>query len=279
MRRIFRRTLLLLGDAPLLRFAELNPLWHFKFGRPLEQLATLHVRQFFHVAEMVSFLRYCPNLFSLSCGPHILRMSENLPPPLELLSLRSLKIANEQMLPCLTVPRLEQLQISRFITMESATAGMQSLMSRSSCVLQFLSIRVDHATTAQLQDFLHTASSVVRLKLLFGHRPGFESQLQVLRGPDVLPRLQHLEIHDHGVSLYRDLLDMLWTRQLQGPLQSVRIFLSMISLGPSPARIPPDDVMTEFHTLARTGLQLQLITRERGESEFIDHTLLDTFGA
>lgn len=166
------RVPIVLGDAPLLRYAYIGALPNIKIDRPLERLTTLRlratdVRTRIDEAQTVAVLRYCPNLLELDLS--CLRMSggENAPMVLTLHSLRLLKVTKPNMLPFLTVSRLERLQISRMDDIEAASNALQLLLLRSSCHLQFLSMEVPMgATAAQTQHFLRAANSISHLNSL-----------------------------------------------------------------------------------------------------------------
>jgi hypothetical protein len=227
------------------------------------------------IQHLFAALRCCPNLIDLSCLSTAI--GENVVPPLELCSLRSLKITKENMLPYLTAPRLERLEISSILDDTDATTNaLQSFLSRSSRDLQFLSIRLN--ANPGIQHFLRAANCILHLKLHFHHPAGFEEQIQALQDVDVLPRLKHLEIHDiAGGDHYRPLLDVLWYRLHHANLESFELFLGTASPGLSPARIPPATVMADFRALAEAGLRLRVTTRESGDIAFADVTLLDLY--
>lgn len=141
---------IIIRDAPLLRYAKIIHLRHFKIDIPLEQLIALHLRIFMDAAQTIVILRCCPNLLELTCV--FTAMGENVHPPLELHSLRSLRIGDESILHCLTAPRLEQLQFSqRSGDIDAPTDALRSFMSRSSCDLKLLSIKLNAA--ARIQHF------------------------------------------------------------------------------------------------------------------------------
>jgi hypothetical protein len=191
-------------------------------------------------------------------------------PPLELHSLRSLKILSWRVLLYLTVPRLQRLQITHWLLdIEDDTDALQSLLSRSSCDLQFLSVTMYRLTPAQSQRFFCVVNSIVHLQLTIMDSES-RCEIQALHGAnDVLPRLKHLEIRDHSniVSAdHRPLLDMLWWRRTHTGLESfeLSLFESTFTL--------PAAVMTDFRALAEAGLQLRVVTRDATDV----NTLLDT---
>ncbi|KAJ6593157.1 hypothetical protein B0H19DRAFT_13305 [Mycena capillaripes] len=263
---------IIIQNAPLLRCAEIIHLPRFTAELPLEQLTFLTFRASVDTAQIIDVLRCCPNLLDLSCGT---TWRERAHPPLQLSSLRSLNLIDDHMLHCLTVPRLEELQISHLPNdIDPAADALQSLVSRSSCHLQRLQVRLHRPTTVQSQRFFRAANSIQHLKLFLHYSPGPEQQIKALQGPDdVLPQLSHLEIHDALGDYYPQLLDLLRWRRTHGALESFELFLG--TLGPLPGRIPPAAVMDDFRALAEAGLRLRVTIRERGETN-VDVTLLDT---
>jgi hypothetical protein len=189
----------------------------------------------------------------------------------ELHSLRTLEIHNFEILADLTVPRLERLYIHcLLVDVEAETDTLQSLLSRSSCDLQFLSVTMYRLTPAQSQRFFRVVNSIVHLQLAIMDSES-RREIQVLHGAkDVLPRLKHLEIRDGSSIVSADhhpLLDMLWWRRTHTGLESFEL-----SLFEPSTFILPATVMTDFRALAETGLQLRVVTRDETDI----NTLLDT---
>ncbi|KAJ7921442.1 hypothetical protein B0H13DRAFT_2318339 [Mycena leptocephala] len=198
-------------DAPLLRDVEISDLLYDQVDLPLEQLTTCDVQT----------------------------------PPVELHSLRSLEIFSWHVLLYLTVPRLERLQITYWLfDTEDETDALQSLLSRSSCDLQFLSVTMYRLTPAQSQRFFRAVNSIVHLQLTI-----------------VDSEFRHLEIcggnNIAGADHFRPLLDMLWWRQTHTGLESFELSLYKPSTFTLPAA-----VMTDFRALAEAGLQLRVVTRD-----------------
>ncbi|KAJ7921457.1 hypothetical protein B0H13DRAFT_1984779 [Mycena leptocephala] len=225
-------------DAPLLRDVEISNLLHYvQVDLPFEQLTACHLNTPFDATQTIAILRRFSNLLHLSCG------SDVLPLPFELHSLRTLEIRNLHILPDLTVPH----------------RALQSFLSRSSCDLQFLSVKMYRLTPAQSQRFFRAVNSIVHLQLTIMDSES-RCEIQALHGAnDVLPRLKHLEIRDGSnvVSAdHRSLLDMLWWRRTHTGLESFELFL----FHPSTPTLPAA-VMTEFRALAEAGLQLRVVSR------------------
>ncbi|KAJ7621918.1 hypothetical protein DFH06DRAFT_768793 [Mycena polygramma] len=248
-------------DAPLLLYAEVQfPC--LKFARPLEQLATLHYQYQAYLPEandLVAFLQWCPNLLDLSCvcwGGWGSELYIPPRPPLELCSVRALKLHTETVLPQLTLPCLERLEISSILDVEAATPALQAFVSRSSCDVQFLSVSLRYVTVPQVQSFLRAVNSILQLKLCYDSTAEFELHMQALQCIGVLPHLKHLELPAHrgdGNRYYfRHLLDMLWWRQRHASLESLELFL-----GPLPTSCSAAEI-AEFQALAEAGMQLHL---------------------
>ncbi|KAJ7921445.1 hypothetical protein B0H13DRAFT_149218 [Mycena leptocephala] len=263
------RVPIIFRDAPLLRDAEISDLLHDQVDLPLEQLTTCHFNTLFNATQIIATLQRCLNIIELSCRA---MPGDAQTPPVELHSLRSLEIFSWHILLYLTVPRLERLQITFWLfDTEDETDALQSLLSRSSCDLQVLSVTMYRLTPAQSQRFFRAVNSIVHLQLTIADSE-FRCGIQALQGADdVLPRLKHLEICGGndiaGANHFRPLLDMLWWRRTHTGLESFELSLYKPSTFTLPAA-----VMTEFRALAEAGLQLRVVTRDAADV----NTLLDT---
>ncbi|KAJ7645987.1 hypothetical protein DFH06DRAFT_1332926 [Mycena polygramma] len=256
-------------DAPLLRDANLHNFAYLRFELPLPQLTCLTLSA--SIAATIAVLRCCPNLLNLYCGSS--GFGVNVLPPLELPLLRSLDIASTSMLRCLTVPRLEQLQIFHTLDMDAVVDDVQAVVSRSSCELQCLAIQMNSSPTeAQYRRLFRAVDSIDRLKLIFQYSADSERQIRALAGPvDVLPRLKHLEMLEVGAhssarlavgeACSRQVLDLLRWRREHAALESFELLLLE----------PLDAIMDGSRALAENGLQLRIMTQEP------ECTLLDTF--
>jgi hypothetical protein len=237
-------------DAPLLRDVEISDLLYDQVDLPLEQLTTFHFNTSLDATQTIAILQRCSNLLHLSCRSNVM------PLPIELHSLRTLEIRSSRILANLTVPRLERLHIHlMLVEMETETDTLLSLLSRSSCDLQFLSLKIYHATTVQFRRLFGAVNSVLHLRLTI-----LDSKFEALQGADdMLPRLKHLEIRAGsriaGADHFLPLLDMLWRRTHTG-LESFELSLYKPSTFTLPAA-----VMTEFRALAEAGLQLRVVTQ------------------
>jgi hypothetical protein len=255
-------------DAPLLRDVVISNLLYDQVDLPLEQLTTCHFNTSFNATQTITILRRFLNIIDLSCRT---MPGDVQTPPVELHSLRSLKIFSWHVLLYLTVPRLQRLQITYWLLdIEDETDALQSFLSRSSCDLQFLSVTMHRLTPAQSQRFFRAVNSIVHLQLSIMDSES-RCEIQALHGAnDVLPRLKHLEIRDRSniVSAdHRPLLDMLWWRRTHTGLESFELLLFQPSTFTLPAA-----VMTDFRALAEAGLQLRVVTQDATGV----NTLLDT---
>ncbi|KAJ7645983.1 hypothetical protein DFH06DRAFT_1136141 [Mycena polygramma] len=255
---------LTIQDAPLLREANIHRI-PIRFELPLSRLTCMTLNA--SIAETIGVLRCCPNLVTLDCNS--MAFGDDVPPPLELPLLRSLDIATTRILACLTVPRLEQLQIFHNVDIDAVVDRVQALVSRSSCELQYFAIRMDfNSTEAQCRRLFHAVDAIHRLKLIFDYSISFEQQIQALSGPvDVLPRLKHLEMFDlgggppPGKERSHQVLDLLRWRREHAALESFDLLL----------RAPWDAIMDGSRALAEDGLQLRVMMQKP------ECTLLDTF--
>ncbi|KAF8215214.1 hypothetical protein K438DRAFT_2008633 [Mycena galopus ATCC 62051] len=98
---------IIIRDTPLLRHASIRS-FH-QINLPWEQLTTLHFLDCFDIAQTVAILRCCPNVQEIyfpkqGNGSFVLS-------PVELRSLRSLRIVEWRVLYGLTIPRLERLEV------------------------------------------------------------------------------------------------------------------------------------------------------------------------
>ncbi|KAJ7785704.1 hypothetical protein B0H16DRAFT_1487709 [Mycena metata] len=267
----------ILGDAPRLSQVDIHALPQLKFGRRLERLTSLRFSIFDNATHAITTLRMCPNLVDLFCS-----FGSGAPlalPPVELNSLRSLAVTTEIMLPCVTVPLLKRLQISRLSRDIDAASALRSLVSRSSCEIQSLSVDPRHLNNEQFGSFLRAVNFARHLKLTLSAAVRFPQQIEVLGEADVLPRLTHLEICDVAGSRvqFRALLDLLSWRQQHTALEKFELWLGTRRLGPGPPRILPPAVMDEFRALGEAGMRLRIRTRERLVTGSVDVVHLDTF--
>ncbi|KAF7364693.1 CAP10 domain-containing protein [Mycena venus] len=183
--------------------------------------------------------------------------------PVELNFLRTLTILDWNILPSLSIPLLERLEICH--PPDPTADTLQSFDTSSFHNLHFLELRMDYATTAHIQSLFRAANSIVHLELRFPFRNGFRYQIP-LQNVEILPQLKHLEILDNPPEHdYALLLDMLRQRHRNGALEIFELFYSLASFRTpiSPALI------AELGALAEGGLQVRV-------SSGSDRTLLDT---
>ncbi|KAJ7861811.1 hypothetical protein B0H14DRAFT_3615948 [Mycena olivaceomarginata] len=267
------RLLLIIRNAPLLRYANLNHVPNANL--PFEQLTTLHFHYSPDILHTVAILQRSPNLLDLywlDTGGD-LPVTTPPPAPVKLALLRSLKIGDPRLLSLLTAPRLQRLEMVRKIhkVIDGAAANaLARLLRRSSCDLQFLvlSLQGKRTSAAALERFLRAAGPVPHLTL---DQATIDIQMPALEGVDVLPGLKHLEIRDHVLqesydhsrrslpSLrdhYRALLKTLWWRQRNGTLESFELFLCTAPEAPLP--VLPAELIAEFLALAEAGLRVRV---------------------
>ncbi|KAJ7645973.1 hypothetical protein DFH06DRAFT_581053 [Mycena polygramma] len=225
--------------------------------------------------ECIALLRCCPNLLDFRCGPTA--SSAIVPPPLHLPFLRSLKLTDGKMLHYLTVPRLIRLHISRVAGQNSTANALQALVARSRCDVRYLSTgpnsHVYFDTADQLQRILNVVNdSILHLRLHSESASELETQIEVLGGDDVLPRLKHLEMRTTVVpDDYAILLGIMRRRQ-RDSLESFELLLDLNPLLRAPCT-PSSLDMGRFRTLADTGLGVSIRRRFKDDVYF---TPLDT---
>ncbi|KAJ7735273.1 hypothetical protein DFH07DRAFT_944566 [Mycena maculata] len=207
--------LIVTRDAPLLPSVNLSgfPLGRIAF--PSERLTTLNFRCG-NVAEVIRVLQGCPALVDLVC---IFENQGGLipgPKPLTLHFLRVLYCFAPSLLPYLTLPRLQVLELSKIL--EDTGASVNSLVSRSSCREDQLELRVcmHSMTTTQVRHFLRGIPFVSKFRLLIFLALD-EDHIRVLADDEVLPRLRELSVYDqHGADPFDPMLDMLRYRAGRG---------------------------------------------------------------
>ncbi|KAJ7645981.1 hypothetical protein DFH06DRAFT_1476587 [Mycena polygramma] len=268
---------IVISDAPSLRYAEIIHLPRLTITRPWEQLTSLTFRAVVTPAEYIAVLRCCPNLLDLYCGSTA--GSAIVPPPLQLSFLHSLKLTDDSLLHCLTVPRLERLKLSHVTTDIDATANaLQSLVTRSRCDVHFLSIGLGlyFGTTDQSRRIFRAVNeSIIHLRLYSESAYELECQIEVLRGVDVLPRLVRLKMRTTVVPAdYAPLLGMLWWRRRDASctLKSFELLIDS-NLALRVPRTPAAPVMDHFQALAEAGLEVAIRRRVKGD---VYLTLLST---
>ncbi|KAJ7645982.1 hypothetical protein DFH06DRAFT_1210853 [Mycena polygramma] len=267
---------LVLGDAPSLRHADILHIPRLTTALPLARLTALTFRGDASVEETLAILRCCPNLVDFHrvdfCGGSALPSAT----VLELAFLRTLQITRPGLLHCLTVPRLERLQLDSVTAgFDATTAALQSLVTRSRCALDFFRIGLHGATAAQVRDVLRPLDRMLhlRLKLTLYTDSDLATHVRVLHGVDipVLPQLKHLELRVHpelDECAGAQLLEMLGWRQ-RGVLESFELTLL------SGTVTPPATVLDGFRALAEAGLRVNMRSLVKDN---IYVTLLDTTG-
>ncbi|KAJ7022788.1 hypothetical protein C8F04DRAFT_1272188 [Mycena alexandri] len=196
--------------------------------------------------------------------------------PLELPSLCLLKVTDDQMLPFLTTPNLERLEL-QYTSRDEDVMGIPgdalgSFLTRSGCDLRFLSINTKEIPRKwHIADLLRSATSV---RHLVSPWP--------TPGTSFLPRVVHLEVRDPGAVMdtkmeqYRAMLEMLPLRREHTALEKMELFLGRRSVGGP--RTPPAAVVQELRGLVEEeGLQVRITARSRPTSSYDDVRLFDNF--
>ncbi|KAJ7645976.1 hypothetical protein DFH06DRAFT_581093 [Mycena polygramma] len=249
-------------DAPLLQHAIIINICLI-LNSSLGQLTSLRLfAPRATITEHIDVLRCCPNLLDLNCGDEWIGASAPLPLELELSLLRSLKIPDAQLLPYLTAPLLERLEMLDIVRNVSAEA-LASFVSRSRA-LQSLSMRVGVAAASVVpaQHMLRAAHSLTHVALSFADHSDFEQLLPELQPAAVLPRLRRLEFRcklPNKPVTYERLLEMLKQRRKSGALE---VFGLVLLIPLRSVEGPPAPVMDEFWALADAGLHLCITARE-----------------
>ncbi|KAJ7645978.1 hypothetical protein DFH06DRAFT_1476584 [Mycena polygramma] len=265
-------------DAPLLQHAIITNTCILTLNSSLGQLTSL---TFFApratITEHIAVLRCCPNLLDLNCGIEWFPASGPPPPELELSLLRTLKVPDARLLPYLSAPRLERLEMLGMVRNVSAEA-LASFAARSRD-LQSLSMHVgaNSASVVPAQHMLRAAHSLTHLALSFTHHYDFEQLLPELQAMDVLPRLRRLELRcklPTKPATYARLLEILKQRRGSGTLEVFGLIL-LIPLR-SAELGPPASVMEVFRALA-AGLHLRVTAREDARVGAYS-TLMDSCG-
>ncbi|KAJ6589947.1 hypothetical protein DFH09DRAFT_1358996 [Mycena vulgaris] len=253
--------------APLLREMTLTDLPFLAADIAWEQLTTLKMTALESETLLaIPVVRRCSNLVKLEVTIQGRHTSPD--PPFTLPSLTALLTAGDSIIPFITVPSLEQLDIRgpRFLSdMEPLTDSLRALLERSACPLTCLSFRVPPMiTTSALRAFLLVAAAVVKLDLTLLElcsRDGL-SLIAVLQTVDVLPQLTALHITDVTADTFDPLLDTLRARRVpvagRALLQSFSLFLPKPRRW-EPARLLPDTIISELTALADDGLRIHIV--------------------
>ncbi|KAJ6599096.1 hypothetical protein DFH09DRAFT_1130105 [Mycena vulgaris] len=253
-------------DAPLLRKVTVMDFPILAPDIAWEQLTTLKMTTH-EAGPGISALQRCSNLLHLEFSLNVHDMVA--PPilPFTLPSLNTLLTAGESLLPYVTLPNLEQLDIwgPGFLPggMEALTESLHALLVRSACPLKRLSFRMPPKITAgAFRAFLQAAAPVVELKLTLYFPSGLGELVTVLQSADVLPQLTALRIVDAtGGETFTPLLDALRARRAS---VAGRAMLGSFSLSiqndsrSGAARVPPNAVMAELAALADDGLRIRI---------------------
>ncbi|KAJ7021858.1 hypothetical protein C8F04DRAFT_1195001 [Mycena alexandri] len=207
--------------------------------------------------------------------------------PLELPSLCLLKVTDDQMLPFLTTPNLERLEL-QYTSRDEDVMGIPgdalgSFLTRSGCDLRFLSINTKEIPRKwHIADLLRSATSVRHLSVTVADSWDFMYLMRTISSSNVLPRVVHFEVRDPGAVIdtkmeqYRAMLEMLPLRREHTALEKMELFLGRRSVGGP--RTPPAAVVQELRGLVEEeGLQVRITARSRPTSSYDDVRLFDNF--
>jgi hypothetical protein len=250
-----RRHPVIIRDAPLLREATISVIPSLQVNFPMELLTILDFTDM-RIPQIIAVLRWCPNLVDLTCSLTGRGDGGAAPPLVELHALRSLDISNEEFLVYVTAPCLQRLQIRRMISVPATTTALHAMVSRSSCALKFLAVRLSGVSgpvpAAQIQDLFRAANTVEHLQLCIISSGA--PLVEALHNVDVLPHLRRLEVHDEDAmkgDRQRSLVDLLTWRRTHAALQSFELVVSTAT------------IMAEFRALGEAKLHVRVTTRKR----------------
>ncbi|KAJ7736163.1 hypothetical protein B0H16DRAFT_1695470 [Mycena metata] len=233
------------------------------------QLTTLRM-DVHEAAPGISILQHCTSLVDLHFA--LLDPIRTLPsiPPVILPSLRSLFTAARSILPFVTTPGLEELNIWGLGfsgDINAVTASLQALLARSDPPLRILCFRVPNIDAAAFQAFLQAAStSVVELILTLHFPTGLDTLISVLQDASLLPALTTLRIVEQSRAAadtmpFDAVLGTVRARREVSPGRaSLQLFsMSLYNRGSeSEARVPPLSVLGKFNALADEGLRVRI---------------------
>jgi hypothetical protein len=141
---------------------------------------------------------------------------------------------------------------------------LHAFVSRSSCALKFLAIRLSGiCNAAQIQHLFRASKTIEHLDLTVSS--SWAPLLQALRSVNVLPRLRRLEVHGRRAmegDRARLLLDLVTGRRTHGVLESFELVVILNK----PRDVPASAIIAEFRTLGEAGLEVRIATRRWGDS-------------
>ncbi|KAJ6456656.1 hypothetical protein C8R45DRAFT_1186251 [Mycena sanguinolenta] len=192
-------------NAPLLRSVEVTePNWNNILGSNLDlpwaQLTELLFYTFPHVGDAVSALQECPRLTRLHCRIACVPGSLPYHETAHSLSLNHLRILSSpvQLLPHLTLPSLETLQITDPADARPLVASVvERVLARSFCNLKSLQYDVYHhegRMGQDLHDLLSVVPTIQRLSIHFSRGLALSRLAKALSSdsPTLVPDLQYL---------------------------------------------------------------------------------------
>ncbi|KAJ7067165.1 hypothetical protein C8F01DRAFT_1120492 [Mycena amicta] len=274
--------------APMLRRATLSQPTNYQYELPWTQLTDLLISGQATPLSSVTLLRECPNLLHLSHDSPIMDAELVLEHPNPYLhdTLCSLSTQNEWILPYLTLPALQRLDLrpaGGVVENINTDAFLPAFLRRSACELRYLCLSVNTIGQEEFAKILHADAtrSVEHLRLVFSNP--FREHVGILKSEEVLPKLKYLEVDDWTGpgDHYTGLLATLRLRYAHHSLEACKLFLyaRRWQIWPYEARVPSVEVLKSFQELADAGLRLRVMTRELKEvmQTTKDMVLLDRF--
>ncbi|KAJ7496826.1 hypothetical protein FB451DRAFT_204514 [Mycena latifolia] len=250
--------------APLLREVTLADFPFLTVDIAWGQLTTLKMTASV-VSAGLSVLRRASSLVNLHFALIDPRRAPLAVPPFVLPSLTHLKTSGKSILPALTVPSLEQLDIrglGSFGEMESLTDPLRALLERSACPLKRLLFRVPDITADEFRSLLQAIASVEDLTLTFQFPTGLDELVTVLQSRDVLPRLTALRITDASRTGQNPMMLFALLETLNARRDTVegQANLELFTISIQNPRVPTFTEMLEFGNLADKGLHVRVVT-------------------
>ncbi|KAJ7135122.1 hypothetical protein C8R46DRAFT_1139508 [Mycena filopes] len=270
---------IIIQSAPLLAYTDIRTVPNLEFAADvcMHHLTTLRLHSF-TLLQTFAILRTCPSILDLSCNFRWLN-SRRLPPML-LPSLRALTVTDDQMLPVLTTPNLEQLSL-QYTSHDTGVhhEAVREWLERSHCDLLSLSLNTRNMRSGHLQYILGPAHMIRHLRVTVANSMDFPYLMRRLHSPTLLPNLVHLEVHDPSEMIastmgqYQAMLHILPRRHKQMGFMRMELFLGRHTV--DRVHILPVAVMQRLCALAEKGLQVR-VTAQARQGLYHEVTFLDT---
>jgi hypothetical protein len=167
----------------------------------------------------------------------------------------------------LTLPSLRRLTVTGEFRTSEERFSIQHLLSRSSAVLQHLSITFHEKgkpALTEIQLLLQTVPTITDLELTLPAHVDLTKIVRRFSPADTLPLMANLVVDAVRVSDYITLLRVLCARRTGGP---VALNSFMLSLRPAVLVPIPEVAMAQFHDLAVGGLKIHI---QLGSSVLLD---------